>query len=116
MILLDACVPRKFQRLLKAWGYDAGLITDHLQSDAPDADVIKLAQELDAVLLTVDLDFSHIFDYPPGDYAGIVVMRYHVTQETQIIESLKQAVDELYRDELRGALVIVESGRYRIRR
>lgn len=116
MILLDACVPHKFQRLLKTWGYDAGLISDHLRPDAPDDDVIKMAQELDAVLLTVDLDFSHIFDYPPGDYVGIIVMRYHVIQESQIIQSLKQAVDDLYRDEFRGVLVIVEAGRYRTRR
>jgi hypothetical protein len=44
MILLDNCMPHRYQRLLQEWGYDT---------------------ELDAALLTDDLDFSNIlvFDH-----------------------------------------------------
>lgn len=115
-ILLDQCVPRKFARLLKEWGYEATLLQSHTKSDAPDESVIQKAQELDAVLLTVDLDFANILDYPPKDYAGIVVLRYQPEDEAEITATLKQALKDLHRESLRGVLVIVSTQRYRIRR
>ncbi|TVR25049.1 MAG: hypothetical protein EA396_00265 [Anaerolineaceae bacterium] len=116
MILLDHCVPRRYLRLLHEWGYDATLITEHIPADAPDRDVIALAIKLGAPLLTADLDFANILDYPPSDYGGIVVIRYEIQHEAEIDQTLQSALDDLYRDDLRGALVIVASGRYRVRR
>lgn len=75
-ILVDHCVPRKFLRLIRDWGYDASLLTDYLAADASDEAVLALAQRLDAVLLTADLDFASILNYPPASYAGLMVMRY----------------------------------------
>lgn len=74
-ILLDHCVPRKFLGLLQDWGYEATLLQDHTSPNAPDPEVIQLAQALDAVLLTVDKDFSNVLHYPPQDYGGIIVIR-----------------------------------------
>lgn len=116
MILLDHCVPRRYLRLLYEWGYEAMFITEHIRADAPDRDVITLALKLDAALLTVDLDFANILDYPPLDYGGIVVIRYEIQHETELEQTLQSALLDLYRDGLRGALVIITSGRYRVRR
>ena len=116
MIVLDNCVPRRYLRLLKEWGYDVILMTDRIEPDATDDKVIELITELDAVLLTVDLDFSNILDYPPQNYQGIVVLRYHIRDEFDIDKSLKIALEDLYRDELRGCLVIVTSEQYRLRK
>lgn len=115
-LLVDHCVPRKFVRLLVEWGYVATPLAEHAATDSPDPDVLALAQQLDAVLLTVDLDFANILDYPPGNYAGIVVMRYDINEEAALAVSLRQALEDLYRDALRGVLVIIEAQRYRIRR
>jgi len=115
-ILLDHCVPRHYLRLLGEWGYTATLVTDHIPADSTDPNVIALVQTLDAVLLTVDLDFANVLDYPPKDYAGIIVVRYAVEDESTLDETLKQALTDLYRDDLRGALVIIASTRYRVRR
>jgi predicted nuclease of predicted toxin-antitoxin system len=114
--LLDQCVPRKYLGLLHSWGYPATLLHEHLSPDAPDVDVIALAQTLDAILLTVDLDFANIVQYPPGDYAGIVVLRYEASSEALLENTLHEALTDLYRDPLRGVLVIIEPTRYRIRR
>lgn len=116
MILLDSCVPRRYLRLLREWGYDAALTTAHIPADAPDPGVIALAGELDAVLLTIDLDFANILDYPPAVYGGIVVVRYRVQDESELDQTLKTALEDLYRDGLRGVLVIIAAGRYRIRK
>lgn len=116
MILLDNCVPRRYLRLLSGWGYESTLMTDYIAADSADAEVISLAVRLDAILLTVDLDFANILDYPPADYGGIVVLRYHIHNETELDDTLRTALDDLYRDDLRGALIIVSPGRYRVRR
>jgi predicted nuclease of predicted toxin-antitoxin system len=115
-ILVDHCVPRKFLRLIRDWGYEANLLTDYLAADASDEAILALAQRLDAVLLTADLDFANILNYPPGSYAGIMVMRYGAAGEAGLIVTLRQVLEDLYRDSLRGILVIIEPQRYRIRR
>jgi predicted nuclease of predicted toxin-antitoxin system len=115
MILLDNCVPRRYLRLLQSWSYQAELSTVHIAADASDVDVIALAQTLDAVLFTIDLDFANILDYPPKNYAGIMVMRYNVSDEAEVDKTLQIVLQDLYRDDLRGVLVIIAPGRYRIR-
>jgi len=78
--------------------------------------VIALAQSLEAVILTVDMDFANILEYPPANYGGIIVLRYNIEDEAEVDASLKAVLDDLHPDELRETLVIVSPGRYRIRR
>jgi hypothetical protein len=115
-LLLDHCVPRRYARLLKAWGYDVRLSTEYLDADAPDTDIIALAVKLDAVLLTADLDFANVLDYPPADFGGIIVMRYAIEDEAQLDVTLQTTLTDLYREGLRAVLVIVAPRRYRVRR
>lgn len=115
-ILLDHCVPRRYARLLAAWGYKVELSTEYIAANAPDSEVISLAQQRDAVLLTVDLDFANILNYPPAGFGGIIVMRYRVEDESRLDSTLKIALEDLYRDDMRNTLVIVDATRYRIRR
>lgn len=115
-ILLDHCVPRRYLHLIQAWGYAASPLGDHAAIDSPDDRVITAAQTLDAVLLTIDLDFANILDYPPRDYNGIIVLRYRVMDEGSLDVTLRQLLKDRYRDDLRGVLAIVDAGRYRIRR
>lgn len=116
IILLDHCVPRRYMRLLGEWGYQAAASTEHIAQDAQDSEVIALAQTLDAALLTIDMDFANILEYPPAKYGGIVVLRYKIEDEAEVDTSLRAALDDLHPDELRKTLVIVSPGRYRIRR
>ena len=93
-ILVDHNVPRKYVHLLNEWGYNTSPLTDHVAPDSTDPDVIALAQTLDAVLLTADLDFANILLYPPGNYAGIMVMRYEASDETALTITLRQALSD----------------------
>jgi predicted nuclease of predicted toxin-antitoxin system len=116
MILLDACTHRRYARLLIEWGYEVDFSINHIRADASDTEVLALAQELDAVLLTSDLDFSNILHYPPEEHQGVIVLRGSTNDEMLLDTVLKQALDDLYRDELRHSLVIVMSKHYRKRR
>lgn len=115
-ILIDHCVPGVFLRVLREWGYEANPLKQYIKPDADDPDVISLAQSLDAVLLTADMDFSNILDYPPQNYQGIIVIRYQAAQEEESMATLQNALHDLYRDELRKALVVITANRYRVRR
>lgn len=116
MILIDHCVPRRYLRLLTDWGYPADLMSNHIKPDSDDPAVIELAQALDAVLLTADLDFSSIMDYPPANYVGIIVIRYTPENETQLDAALQQALQDHFRENMRGTLFVITPGRYRLRR
>jgi predicted nuclease of predicted toxin-antitoxin system len=115
MILIDHCVPRRYIKLLTEWGYHVETSTAHIGANAEDQKVIGLASQLDAILLTVDMDFASIIDYPPSNYEGIIVVRYSLETQVNLDVTLKQALDELYRNDLRRVLVIVTASRYRVR-
>lgn len=115
-ILIDACVPHRYLRLLREWGIASELSSDHLEKGAPDSDVILLAARMQATLLTVDLDFANILDYPPSDHHGIIVLRYQPDQESQMDATLKTALKDLYPDGLGKVLVVISPGRYRVRK
>ena len=114
MILLDNCVPRRYLRLLREWGYDAIELRTLQPEDTPDPQVIAEAQRLKAVLLTVDLDFANVLNYPPNHYGGIVVMRYDASQEGEIDATLRIALEE--QPNLTGVLLIISPGKYRVRK
>ena len=45
--------------------------------ESSDTVVITKAQEIDAILLSLNGDFSHIINYPPKNYKGIVALQMH---------------------------------------
>jgi hypothetical protein len=45
--------------------------------ESSDMVVIAKAQEIDAILLSLNGDFSYIVDYPPKNYKGIVALQMH---------------------------------------
>lgn len=116
MILLDHCVPRRYYRLLEAWGHQPTLLTQHLRADADDDDVLQKAAELGAALLTVDLHFADVLQYPPENYRGIIVMRYSVREEEEVTATLRQLLTDFGVAERQGRLFVVQPNRYRVRR
>lgn len=115
MILLDNCVAGRYVRVLREFGYIAERSVKYVSEDADDKDVIAVATRLDAVLLTTDMDFSNILEYPPEKYQGIIIMRYKASDEGALDIVLRTVLTEYYRDNLRKKLVIISNGRYRIR-
>lgn len=82
----------------------------------PDAEVFSFARAEGRVLVSGDLGFANVLEYPPGAHAGIVVARLPNTMPVDsVISVLEEAVTELG-DDAAGCLVIVEEGRVRLRR
>jgi hypothetical protein len=65
--------------------------------------------------ITEDKDFTNIRDYPPQEFQGIIVMHNLSRNEDGVIAKLKEALEVLYRDGLRGALIVIETDNFRIK-
>jgi predicted nuclease of predicted toxin-antitoxin system len=60
---------------LRDRGHDVDTVSDEGMGGAFDADVLVAAAGASRALVTLDLDFSNPFRFPPGAMAGIVVLR-----------------------------------------
>jgi predicted nuclease of predicted toxin-antitoxin system len=114
----DHCVPSSVIEALRNTGYEILLLKDHLPTDAPDAVVIEKAQELEAILISLNGDFSDIVTYAPTRYQGIIALQ--IRNHPEIIPELMarlMAYLSAYpdRDHYRGKLLLAEVHRIRIR-
>ncbi len=115
--LLDANMPRSVAGLLRALGHQVEDVRDVLPNGADDATVAAHTRAGQFILVTRDFDFADIRNYPPQDYAGIIVLELPddamATQVNQALESFASRADLLAR--LPGRLAIVEPWRVRFR-
>jgi predicted nuclease of predicted toxin-antitoxin system len=114
--LVDASLPRSATEMLRQNGHDVADVRDIGLRDATD-DIIAAQARRERQALTRDLDFADIRNYPPGEYAGIVVLRLpddaSATQVVKILETFIRNADWLAA--LSGRLAIVEVWRVRFR-
>jgi predicted nuclease of predicted toxin-antitoxin system len=115
--LVDADLPRSSGDIVRQHGHEAVDVRDIGLGDAKDPSIVGHAQMAGLCLITGDYDFADIRNYPPDQYAGIVVLRLPRTATATYINQLLEsflAESELLA-QLPGKLAIVEPGRIRIR-
>ena len=80
----DHCVPALVVRLLRDADHEVFVIKEHIPPNSGDSMVIAKAQEMDAILVSLNGDFSDIVTYPPSAYRGIVSLqvRNHPRSDT----------------------------------
>ena len=116
---LDQCVPASVGRRLGEAGHTVIRLMDHMPTDSLDKAVIQKAQELDAILVSLDADFADIVAYPPAQYGGIIALqvRNHPEALPRLLSRLiEYLAAQEGRDSYRGKLMLVEPHRIRIRR
>ncbi len=115
--LLDANMPRSAASLLRERGHEVEDVRDLLPNGAADAVVAAHAKLRRLILITRDFDFADIRNYPPGDFAGIIVLELPddavAAQVNQTLVSFLSQPELLAR--LNGRLAIVELWRVRFR-
>lgn len=114
----DHCVPMSVILFLREADFEVLKLTDYIPADSPDNIVISKAQQLDAILLSLNGDFADIVTYPPTLYKGILALQVKNHPETipQLLERLKaylSAHDDM--ESYSGKLLIVEPHRIRSR-
>lgn len=115
----DQCVPAQITETLRQHGHQITLLREVLPIRSPDSAVIAKAQELGAILLSLNGDFADIVAYPPANYVGIVAIQLHDHPEIirQLMERLLAFLDgHPAQESYHGRLILVEVHPVRIRR
>jgi len=109
--LADHCVSNIIVQTLRDEGHQVVRLRDVLA-------VIAKAQEIDAILLSMNGDFADIVNYPPKKYKGIVALQ--MRNHAEVLERLLARLTEYLRtqpalEHYRGRLLVVEVNRIRVR-
>jgi predicted nuclease of predicted toxin-antitoxin system len=115
--LADHCISNTTVQTLRGAGHEVLRLRDALPVESSDRMVIAKAQEIDAILLSMNGDFADIVTYPPANYKGIVAMQ--MRNHAEVLERLLARLCEYLTvqpaaEHYRGKLLVVEVNRIRI--
>ena len=115
--LVDEDLPRSTVTLIKEFGHQAVDVRDVQLRGAPDDRNAAYAKAKGLCLVTADGGFANIRQYPPGEYAGLIVLDLpaHATLPVilRLLRELFAQADLV--SSLPGKLAILAFGRVRIR-
>lgn len=113
--ITDEDVPRSTARVLQDAGFDAVDVRDVGLRGKSDAEVFKYAQQENRLLITCDMGFSNILNFPPSENQGILVVRVPDSEPIDVFNrEVLRAVQEVG-ENLLHHLAIVEIGKVRLR-
>jgi predicted nuclease of predicted toxin-antitoxin system len=81
----------------------------------PNGEIFEKASAEGRVVLTFDLDFGEIVALSRGTRTSVVVFRLRNARSDHVIARLQHVLDESSDALAKGAIVIVEDGRHRVR-
>jgi len=114
----DHCVSNAIVVHLSSQGHEVLRMRDHMDPESADPIVLARAQELDAILLSLNGDFADIVTYPPSRYLGIVALEVH--DHPEVVPVILQRLSDYISvhpepEHYRGKLLVVAPHRIRIR-
>lgn len=80
-----------------------------------DREVFERAQAEGAIIITFDEDFADQRSFPVGTHHGVIRLRVWPTTIEETQRGLERLLAEVHDEELRGALIIIDANRIRIR-
>ena len=111
---LDENIPRDAEELFGGAGYDVRTVLAEALGGAPDGKLIDVARAEGRILVTLDVDFADIREYPPADSPGVWVLRTQSQAIESILSLLRGALAILATESPSNRLWIVEPGRVRV--
>ncbi len=114
--LLDANLPYSAKAVFGS-EHEAIHVQDVDLATAADIAILNWARKQKAILITRDLDFANILRVPPKSHFGILVLRLHSSYSAKEIKRvLGGFLSKTDSQSFPRSLIIVEEGRYRVRR
>ena len=113
--LADMGVSRRVCDWLRDTGHDAVHLRDEGLQRLPNGDIFAKAEQEKRVVLTFDLDFGEILAGSGTAIVSVVVFRLCNTRTPNVIERLKVVLSESAAALERGAIIVVEDSRHRVR-
>lgn len=111
---LDENTDPRWREPLEEAGHTVSTTTEESLNGASDEIIARVCQEEGLCLITSDLGFSQILDYPPELYAGLIVLRHPRPTLAGMKDLVRQVALAVREESPAGQLWIVEPGRVRI--
>ncbi len=112
---IDENLPVEVADALRLAGYDASTVFDQNMAGTADRNIASVVQREQRALLTLDLDFADIRNYPPQQFSGLIVIRAKRQDKTSVLAIVERVIKALERETLNRKLWIVDEQRIRIR-
>lgn len=100
---------------LRRQAHDAKHLRDEGLQRSPNGEIFAKAVAENRVVLTFDLDFGEIAALTKGRKASIILFRLHNTRTPHVIDRLARALADCAEALEKGAVVVVEESRHRVR-
>lgn len=111
---LDENLGPSFASVFRAAGHDVCLVREQGLCGKEDPVLIEVCRAEGRCLVTMDLDFGHILNYPPSRYPGIAILRLPEPASRQDLDEVARTLLEaLARRDVDRKLWIVSKGRVR---
>jgi predicted nuclease of predicted toxin-antitoxin system len=112
---IDENLPSYCAMLLFEEGYNAETVNQEGLQGCSDQTLIEVCKSEDRILITLDLDFSNIRNYPPGSNPGIVVLRLSEQSISAAEVSIKHLIASFSQEQPVNKLWVVDELKIRIR-
>ena len=113
--IADMCMDVRVATWLNSQGHEATHLRDQGLQRLPNGEIFEKAIAESSVVVTFDLDFGEIVALCKGRKAGVVLFRLRNTRIDFVIQRLSDVLSECADALTRGAIVIVEETRHRVR-
>ena len=112
---IDENLPLEAALILVGHGHDASTVWAEHLSGADDQVIAAQTRTEQRVLITLDLDCADLRAFPPGDHAGIIVLRLKSQDKARVISHVRRVSAILHQRNPTGELWIVEADGIRFR-
>ena len=112
---VDENLPIEVDEMLRHAGHDAVTVLEQYLGGSADAQLAERCQRESRTLVTMDMDFSDIRNYPPAEFPGLVVFRLRQQDKPHVLDLCRRLMQVLHQEPIEGHLRIVEENRIRIR-
>ncbi len=113
--LADMGVSIKVVQWLLKNGHDAKHLRDEGLHQIPNGEIFAKAIAENRVVITFDLDFGEIVAFSKGRKMSVILFRLHNTRTSHVISRLATVLSDASDALEKGAVVVVEESRHRVR-
>ena len=114
-LLCDMGVSMRVVQWLRSQGHNATHLRDEGLQRLPNGEIFAKAITENRVVVTFDLDFGEIAAMAGGRFASVILFRLRNTRAEHVLQRLSVALDRTVEALEKGAVVVVEESRLRIR-
>jgi len=101
---------------LRQQGHDIVHLREQGLQRLPDPEIMEKARAEGRIVLTFDLDFADLLALGVSDSPSVVIFRLRDETPASVNPRLLEVLDERSKELEKGALIVVEDSRYRMRR